>query len=129
MDDAKVFVNVSNHPSDNWSKEQLKAARQYGDSILDIPFPEIDPNCTDQEMDALVNETFAEIMKIDADWVMVQGEYVFTYRLVQKLQGQNKHVVASQTKRFVREETNAEGHTQTVREFRFAGFREYLSSE
>ena len=35
-----MFINLSNHPSTNWSEKQLADARQYGD-IVEYPFPDI----------------------------------------------------------------------------------------
>ncbi|MBK8390607.1 MAG: hypothetical protein IPL23_15555 [Saprospiraceae bacterium] len=32
-----MLINLSNHPSANWSTNQITAASKYGD-IIDIPF-------------------------------------------------------------------------------------------
>lgn len=33
-----MFINLTNHPSDKWSKEQLEAARKYGE-VVELVFP------------------------------------------------------------------------------------------
>ena len=38
-----MFINLTNHPSSEWSEEQLNAARQYSDHIMDLKFPNIEP--------------------------------------------------------------------------------------
>ena len=36
----KVLINCSNHPSENWSKEQKEGFKE----IVDVAFPQIDPS-------------------------------------------------------------------------------------
>jgi hypothetical protein len=46
-----MLINLSNHPSINWSEKQKKSAiDQYGE-IIDLPFPNIDPHATTQEVE------------------------------------------------------------------------------
>lgn len=40
-----MFINFSNHPSANWSREQLEAARRYGE-VADLSFPVIESSFT-----------------------------------------------------------------------------------
>ncbi len=42
-----MLINISNHPSSRWGKEQKEeASKQFG-GVVDIPFPNIDPHATD----------------------------------------------------------------------------------
>ena len=36
-----MFVNLSNHPSSNWTPEQISAA---GGNVVDLPFPQVLPD-------------------------------------------------------------------------------------
>lgn len=127
-----MFINVSNHPSSNWNEEQIAAAEAYG-TITDLPFPQIEPAETEEELNALVEKTHQKVKElIAADEagipgavVMLQGEYVFTYRLVCALKADDIRVVASSSKRYVTEVPQPDGSSIKTSKYLFAGFREY----
>ena len=118
------FINLSNHPSDKWSDEQLVAGKEYGE-IIDIQFPAIDPNISNQEMNILVDEYYNLIQEYDHPVVMIQGEFVFTYRMVNKLKRNGIKAVTSCTARIVTEKFQADGTLEKTSLFRFVCFREY----
>lgn len=120
----QTFINFTNHPSDCWSKNQRSAAESYGD-IIDISFPQISPYATGKEIDALVSEYYIKIKKYDCAAIMVQGEFVFTYRLVSLLKENGFLVLSSCSERRVFEYADENGRTQSRSEFEFVGFREY----
>ena len=37
-----VFINLSNHRSENWGNDQIEAASRFGE-IVDLPFPNVEP--------------------------------------------------------------------------------------
>lgn len=39
-----MLLNLSNHPSSLWCDEQIKAAETLFGEIVDLPFPQVDPN-------------------------------------------------------------------------------------
>ena len=80
-----MFLNVSNHPSDKWSQEQLAAAEMYG-SVRDFPFPVISPYWDIARVSALADALFKEISDMHPDAVLCQGEMTMTYQLVKRLQ-------------------------------------------
>lgn len=47
-----IFVNFSNHPSENWSNEQISAAKCIvsGGSIVDIAFPQVSGEADESEI-------------------------------------------------------------------------------
>ena len=47
-----LLVNFSNHPSRYWDNSQREASQNYGE-LLDIPFPQISPNASDDELEKL----------------------------------------------------------------------------
>ena len=119
-----MFINLTNHPSEKWSLEQRKAAEVYGE-IVDIPFPLINENATETEINHLADDYLATILsKGDAKdlTVHIMGEQTFCYALISKLQKEGIRCIASCTKRnaFVNEEG------QTVSTFHFSNFREYV---
>ena len=52
-----MLINLSNHPSSNWSGDQLDAAKKYGE-IVDLQFPNISPDASSNQIAVLVNEYF-----------------------------------------------------------------------
>lgn len=117
-----MFINLTNHPSENWSKEQLNAARQYGE-IVDLSFPIIEPTFTKEDIMFLVRESAEVIMGFkDGDTVVhVMGEMTFTYNLVKALKEKGITCLASTTER----NTIMAPDGKKISEFKFVQFREY----
>ena len=81
-----MFVNLSNHPSETWSERQRAAAESLGGPIVDEPFPEVPPEASTEEVEALGATTFQRIALSDPAAVMIQGEFTLTLALVRKFQ-------------------------------------------
>lgn len=119
----RIFINLSNHPSDKWSEAQLHAARQYGD-IEDMPFPQVDPEADDEEISRIADECTRLILDeaVDNDVsVHVMGEMSLTFAIVKRLQDHGIRCVSSTSERI--SEDLPDG-TRKVG-FRFRRFREY----
>lgn len=114
-----MFVNFSNHPHGSWDASQLEAAGQYGD-IVDVAFPEVPPLATREEIYIKALEIVENIIELNPDIVMCQGESTFCYRVVELLKQHNIKVVAACTKRIVTEIDN-----KKITEFKFEQLREY----
>lgn len=119
-----MFLNISNHKSENWSMNQISETEKYGE-IVDIPFPAVNPRESDEYMNDLVDEYYQKVMEYEKPTVMVQGEFVFTYRLVNQLKQAGIKVVASCSERRVTEEIDENGCTIRRSQFEFVKFREY----
>ncbi len=118
-----LFLNLSNHSSDKWGEAQLDAARAYG-KVVDIPFPEIDPGATTEEIYILAEEYAEEITSRYPDrdlTVHIMGEMTFCFRLVTLLHARGVRCVASTTQRKTSE--LADGKKESI--FEFQEFREY----
>lgn len=119
-----LFLNLSNHPSDKWSKAQLDAARAYGE-VVDMPFPEIDPGATTEEIHRLAEEYADRITSSylgrDLMTVHLMGEMTFTFRLVTLLHARGVRCVASTTQRKTSELEGSKKESI----FEFKEFREY----
>lgn len=115
-----MFINLSNHPSIGWSKEQLEAAQQYGE-IVDLSFPNVEPSFTTKNVNELADVIVEGIKDLDATPVVhVMGEMTFTYAIVTRLKALDITCVASTTERIVQEENG-----KRISEFKFVQFREY----
>lgn len=118
-----MLINLSNHPSDLWEGKQLEAAGQFGE-IVDIPFPQVGPEASHEDILALAEECVHAIEEKAQDaeiTVHVMGEMTLTYAIVARLKEMGIPCVASTTERHV--ELNDDG-TKTS-EFCFVRFREY----
>ena len=120
----KIFVNHTNHPSERWSEEQISAAQVYGE-ILDIPFPAVDAEATPAQVAALVEENLEKILALKPAAVLCQGEFNYTFVLVERLKSFGVKVVAATSERATVDEILPDGSTRQVSTFRFVQFREY----
>ena len=122
-----MLINLSNHPSANWSPEQVDVAQGYGE-IIDLPFPNIDPAGDEEYIQSLCDEYLLKIDAICRDGacpvstvtVHIMGEMTFTFAMVNALHSRGITCVASTTERVTKEENGVK-----TSEFRFVNFRKY----
>lgn len=123
-----MLINLTNHPSKNWDKEQVKEAELTYDEIIDVPFPYINTQTTLREIVLTVNEYLIKIKDLlnntddKSNAVHISGEFVFVYNMVKILQQNNIKAITSVTERNVITEAN--GVKTSV--FAFKGFRPYF---
>ena len=124
-----MFFNISNHPAhienSTWSALQIQEAEILGEGpVVDIPFPKIVPDMTDEQIAGIAREVARDIkgMCTGGDGAMVAGEYVTTIRIIAELQKVGVNCYFGQSER-VAEERIENGKTVVVHKFIFAGFR------
>lgn len=118
-DSMRCFVNFSNHPSGKWDNAQREAALEYGE-IIDVPFPSVDPDLGERDIDSLSDKYVREITEYDPVAVMCQGEFTLCFSVTQKLQALGIKVLSACSKRDVIEKDG-----KRISVFRFVKFREY----
>jgi hypothetical protein len=124
-----MFLNISNHKSASWSKEQLAAARELGGGeIIDIAFPAVPSTATTKDVVQmaadLVNDVYVE-GKQQPITAMVQGEMTLTLAIVSILREIGVVVVAACSDRCTEEVVKEDGTTEKRSVFKFVQFREY----
>jgi hypothetical protein len=122
-----MFLNLSNHPSANWSAEQTEAARQLSGEIVDLPFPAVDPVGDEDYIASIVDEYLCKVLEISEGQdvtVHLMGEMTFTFALVQRLHILGIPCVASTTRRETVE--YPDGRKESF--FQFVQFRKYKLS-
>ncbi len=119
-----LFINHTNHPSGSWSAAQRSAAQAYGD-IQDVPFPDIPPQASTADVMTLAAQAAQHIAALRPDAVLCQGEFTYTYCLVQELQQKHICVVSACSERSTTTAVDDEGHTTRHSIFSFVQFREY----
>lgn len=121
-----LFLNLSNHPSGLWKKHQKAAALQWGE-IVDVPFPNIPPEWTNEEVETLVEEYVEKCLALEEAKngaiaaIHLMGEMTFTFKLLQRLKEMDITVLASTTERLSSQDEK--GNKVTV--FNFIQFRKY----
>lgn len=121
----KILINLSNHPSEEWEKEQKDSAKGKFEEIIDIDFPNISPSIKEEEFNELVNEYANKILDYKYSYnivVHVMGEMTFTFALVNRLKEEGIRCVASCTERKV--EVTPDGMKHVM--FKFEKFRDYV---
>ena len=118
-----MFVNFSNHPSEQWPAAQRDAASVYGE-ITDTPFPSVPADATADEIDAMADECVSRILRKRPGAVMCQGEFTLTFAVVSKLRLNGITAVAACSERKTVEITE-NGTTRKTAVFDFRQFREY----
>lgn len=120
---SSFFINHSNHPSQAWGNKQREEAERYG-AIVDMPFPDINPQATIEEIKALAIENGEAILAKKPKAVLCQGEFTYTYQLVKFLQDHGVLALAACSKRQVQAwKEGEEEHKSVV--FVFTQFRNY----
>ncbi|MDO4324666.1 MAG: hypothetical protein Q4E24_01310 [bacterium] len=118
-----MFVNFTNHPKDNWTREQIEASVCYGE-IVDVPFPEVSPESTLEQVRQEAEVYAEKIMQYRPQFVLCQGEFCMTYHVVQILKEKGIHVGAACSERKVTE-TTTESETKKTVLYQFVQYREY----
>ena len=121
---SKIFLNHSNHASEKWSKEQIEAAEVFG-KVTDFPFPNIPPHLSSTEVREIVLKNLPKILNQSPAVVLCQGEFNYTFAMVEELKKNNIPAVAATSERIVLTEIQEDGTTQKISTFRFVRFREY----
>ena len=118
-----MLLNLSNHPSAKWPPDQMQTATQQYGSIEDLPFPQINPHWSADQVVQLAEQYYIQIRQLDPfpTAVHLMGELTFTFALVTKLKAAGISCVASTTERIVNFEQNGNKHST----FRFIHFRQY----
>lgn len=119
-----MLINLTNHPSANWSKEQLEASACFGE-IVDYPFPMVSPEADEEIIIRQAAEIVYNIYQVYGQsnlTIHLMGEFTMTVALLKEFSVRNIPCIASTTERIVTE--TEPGKKSVV--FKFVRFRKYL---
>lgn len=119
-----MFINISNHPVEEWEPEQLEAAQTLGGPVLDYPFPQVDPKASPQQVVQLAADIAAEVAALKPDAVLCQGEFTLCFALVNRLKEQGIPVFAACSQRRAKVKRK-NGRVVKTTVFLFVQFRPY----
>jgi NAD(P)H-flavin reductase len=117
-----MLINLTNHPSDKWPERQLMLAKKLYNEIYDLPFPNVPPEADEEDIKRLADDYLQKILPLNPQAVHIQGEFTFTYRMINLLKEHGIKCIASTTSRIVKE--NSDG--SRTYHFEFVRFREYV---
>lgn len=118
-----MLINFSNHPLTTWSKEQVEAAKEYGE-IIDLPFPAVNPEASHEEIKDLADEYVGRIISISEKQnvsVHIMGEMTFCFMVVSSLKEKGIECIASTSNR----NTEVTSDNKKISDFQFVRFRKY----
>ncbi len=95
-----IFLNLSNHPCERWTEPQVASAKVHAPLLVDLPFPNVDPDLDEQGVDELVAEIVSQVPQ-ETTAALVQGEFTLCFRLVQALEARGIPCFAATSERRV----------------------------
>lgn len=119
-----MLINCTNHPYEIWNEPQRKASRVYGE-VVDLPFPQIDPAATPEEIRGIVDRYVDEIETRKPEAVLAAGEFTCLFMLVDRLLRDGVEVLCTCSRRITEEEKKPDGSNEKKTHFYFEGFRRY----
>lgn len=123
-----MLLNLSNHPSRNWDKKQTEAAILAYGKIVDIEFPQIDPEWDTFRIMRLAEEYLEIVQNKIAEnpdtklVVHLMGELTFCFCFAIMLANAEIQCVASTTRRNAVEKNGVKTSV-----FEFVKFRNYYN--
>lgn len=123
-----VFVNLSNHPLNLWSAEQVAAARTLGlgePADPPEPMPLVPPEAEEEEVDRLAVRVATAAIRAGAAGAFVASDYGLTLAVVRELQARGVRCFTATTRREVSEAVRPDGALEKRSVFRFVRWREY----
>lgn len=122
-----MFINCSNHKSESWAKEQINAVKDLGETVIvDYDFPEVSAEVSEEQIIELAETICSEILEKKPNFVMCQGEFTLTYRVVNELKKNGIKVVAACSQREAYENIMPNGAIRKDSVYQFVRFREYI---
>lgn len=119
-----MLINCTNHPYEIWHESQREGAARFGE-VIDLPFPDIAPSATVDDLRKITGEYAAKIEEMSPDAVLVAGEFTFAFMLTDRLLNDGIKVVCTCSRRVTEEVKKPDGTNEKKVSFLFEGFREY----
>jgi len=126
-----MLLNLSNHLSSAWSEKQINAAAAQFGKVVDLPFPQINPDWKFLQIEEFSGELLMDILK-DCEFrkygkknltVHIMGELTFCYEMINALKIAGIPCVASTTTR----NSIVDEIGKKISVFEFVKFREYFT--
>ena len=117
-----MLLNISNHPSHQWSEKQLQAAIADWNGVIDYQFPAVPASASTADVikmaEGIVEDLHSNESYADVTAILIQGEFSLVINLANMLKGVCEIVVATSERNTI---LNPDG-SKTVK-FDFCQFR------
>lgn len=125
-----MLVIFTNHPAKTpyWSAKQLNTAQEMFGEVVDVSFPNIDPEASTYEIQELAQNYLNEIVQMcqgQSLAVLVQGEMAFVYAFLTVARQLGIPCFCATSKRKVFEKVE-NGEIKKTSVFEFCKFRSYF---
>ena len=119
-----MLINLTNHPSKKWCKEQMNAAISAFNEVIDYPFPSVPPEATETDISHIAHDIAMDVKeKYGLNiTIHIMGEFTLCYSLIQIFKKYRIQCIASCTERIAKELPDG----SKISEFHFVKFREYV---
>ena len=118
-----MLINLSNHPYEKWSQQQITESQKLFGNVEDVAFPNVPPQWDSPDVLKLAGETVQDITKQYSDFsVLIAGEQSFLVAAVQLFQQQGIDAYCATSERIVSQ--NHDGSKNIV--FEFVRFRKII---
>ena len=120
-----MLINLTNHPSSAWQVKQCEQlSRKFGE-IVDLPFPQIAPTATTNDLHKTATEYLQKIDEMQPDAVFLAGEFTFAFMMIDELLNRKMPVLISAAGRKTTEEKMDDGTIKKTSKFDFTWYRYY----
>lgn len=125
-----MILNFTNHPQELWSRERMEMTVSSFGSVVDLPFPAVPADATEEDIAELSRIWTEKICAMKPDAVICQGEMTLAFSVARNLLRLGFPVLAAASDRVTEEEKTEDGNSRKTALFEFVQFREYrLSGE
>ena len=116
-----MLINLTNHPSALWAKEQIEACSGF-DGITDMEFPSVDPAWDEDDIARAADDICRRLTCIEGlEAVHIAGEHTLTFAIVTRLLKAGIRCLTSTTKRNSVDTPDG----RIIKTFRFVRLRDY----
>ena len=120
-----MLINLTNHPSGAWQeKQRVELSKKFGE-LVDMPFPQISPTATTDELRDVATEYLKKIEDAQPDAVFLAGEFTFAFMMIDELLNRGVPVLISAAGRKTTEEKMKDGTIKKTSKFDFNWYRYY----
>ena len=116
-----MLINLTNHPSALWTREQREACAGF-DGIVDMEFPDVDPAWDEDDIVRAADEICLRLASMEGlEAVHIAGEHTLTFAIVVRLLKAGVRCLTSTTERSSVDLPDG----RIIKTFKFVRLRDY----
>lgn len=120
-----MFLNITNHPVSEWPQKQIDFVHEKYGEIVEIPYPQINPTWTNEDIRRAVTELADQIDEMHPSAILVMGEFSLIFQMIDCLLQRGHKVLTACSVRNTVVKSNPDGTRTKIAKYDFQCFREY----